>query len=147
MLFDASFGPNEADAAWLVVFNADSRTLKKREAEFEETSYTRYLETSVRSGSRRLYTVVWLQVLNSESLKLPAGEIPVSGQADVRFQPLDDLMTTFMQEHNVAGGALAVSRNGRLVYNRGFGYSDVPCLLYTSPSPRDLSTSRMPSSA
>ena len=27
-----------------------------------------------------------------------------------------------------------------------FGYSNV-CLLYTSPSPRDLSTSRMPSSA
>ena len=25
--------------------------------------------------------------------------------------------------------------------------SEVPCLLYTSPSPRDLSTSRMPSSA
>ena len=26
-------------------------------------------------------------------------------------------------------------------------YKDIPCLLYTSPSPRDLSTSRMPSSA
>ena len=26
-------------------------------------------------------------------------------------------------------------------------HSFVPCLLYTSPSPRDLSTSRMPSSA
>ena len=25
--------------------------------------------------------------------------------------------------------------------------SELPCLLYTSPSPRDLSTSRMPSSA
>ena len=25
--------------------------------------------------------------------------------------------------------------------------ADKPCLLYTSPSPRDLSTSRMPSSA
>ena len=24
---------------------------------------------------------------------------------------------------------------------------DIPCLLYTSPSPRDVSTSRMPSSA
>ena len=31
--------------------------------------------------------------------------------------------------------------NGRLIY-RSWG-----CLLYTSPSPRDLSTSRMPSSA
>ena len=27
-----------------------------------------------------------------------------------------------------------------------FGYAEI-CLLYTSPSPRDLSTSRMPSSA
>ena len=26
-------------------------------------------------------------------------------------------------------------------------HSDIACLLYTSPSPRDLSTSRMPSSA
>ena len=26
-------------------------------------------------------------------------------------------------------------------------YQLIPCLLYTSPSPRDLSTSRMPSSA
>ena len=28
-----------------------------------------------------------------------------------------------------------------------WGHTYVPCLLYTSPSPRDLSTSRMPSSA
>ena len=28
-----------------------------------------------------------------------------------------------------------------------YNYQDRPCLLYTSPSPRDLSTSRMPSSA
>ena len=27
------------------------------------------------------------------------------------------------------------------------GYHSMACLLYTSPSPRDLSTSRMPSSA
>ena len=55
----------------------------------------------------------------------------------------------------------AVSRRGRLVYGAGIGvliyviriwgnYPDAvafACLLYTSPSPRDLSTSRMPSSA
>ena len=28
-----------------------------------------------------------------------------------------------------------------------YGFASEPCLLYTSPSPRDLSTSRMPSSA
>ena len=41
---------------------------------------------------------------------------------------------------------------GEIVFNTGMtGYQEVitdpSCLLYTSPSPRDLSTSRMPSSA
>ena len=31
--------------------------------------------------------------------------------------------------------------------NKGISAQGVDCLLYTSPSPRDLSTSRMPSSA
>jgi len=41
-------------------------------------------------------------------------------------------------------GAAARGVAVRLIYNVDFAY---PCLLYTSPSPRDLSTSRMPSSA
>ena len=32
-------------------------------------------------------------------------------------------------------------------YQVDVGATSIPCLLYTSPSPRDLSTSRMPSSA
>ena len=35
----------------------------------------------------------------------------------------------------------------RLQWSVEHAYNNVPCLLYTSPSPRDLSTSRMPSSA
>ena len=43
-----------------------------------------------------------------------------------------------------------VNKPRRLRYEPSIylGYdTSVPCLLYTSPSPRDLSTSRMPSSA
>ena len=40
----------------------------------------------------------------------------------------------------VAAPVKAISLNPELAY-------DYTCLLYTSPSPRDLSTSRMPSSA
>ena len=37
---------------------------------------------------------------------------------------------------------------GRYLRDRGVDLGELPfCLLYTSPSPRDLSTSRMPSSA
>ena len=41
---------------------------------------------------------------------------------------------------------IEISKDGN--YSKSRANSEgVPCLLYTSPSPRDLSTSRMPSSA
>jgi len=54
-----------------------------------------------------------------------AGVIPITGAADPRLAPLDDLMESFIRENHVPGAALAVARNGTLVYARGFGYADM----------------------
>ena len=35
----------------------------------------------------------------------------------------------------------------RAMVNQTYTYNNLPCLLYTSPSPRDRTRSRMPSSA
>ena len=43
---------------------------------------------------------------------------------------------------NIISGLIIPTR-GKILFND----EDITCLLYTSPSPRDLSTSRMPSSA
>ena len=43
--------------------------------------------------------------------------------------------------------ALGVVLGGRLGYALFYNAAHYVCLLYTSPSPRDLSTARMPSSA
>lgn len=53
------------------------------------------------------------------------GKPPVTGAASPDLEPFDRLMTSFIQDHQVPGAALAVTRNGRLVYARGFGYADV----------------------
>jgi N-acyl-D-amino-acid deacylase len=52
-------------------------------------------------------------------------QIPVSGAADPRLAAFDKLMTDFLREHQVPGASLAVARNGKIVYARGFGYADV----------------------
>ena len=56
--------------------------------------------------------------------------------------------------HGDAATSVSNSPDGKLVVAGGndktvkiFNFADGNCLLYTSPSPRDLSTSRMPSSA
>ena len=51
--------------------------------------------------------------------------LPITGAADQRLAPLDRLMISFMAEHEVPGAALAVSREGCLVYARGFGCADL----------------------
>ena len=44
-------------------------------------------------------------------------------------------------------GRCVAKYEGKTVFVDGGSVGEIICLLYTSPSPRDLSTSRMPSSA
>jgi CubicO group peptidase (beta-lactamase class C family) len=56
-----------------------------------------------------------------------------TGPANPDLISFDRMMTDFLPAHGVPGAALAVSRHGRLVYSRGFGYSDVDTGTPTAP--------------
>jgi N-acyl-D-amino-acid deacylase len=49
---------------------------------------------------------------------------PITGEHDRRLESFDKLMTSFIEKHHVPGAALAVTRRGKLVYARGFGFAD-----------------------
>jgi CubicO group peptidase (beta-lactamase class C family) len=51
--------------------------------------------------------------------------VVVTGRHDPRLASFDRLFRQFMARHKVPGAAVAVSRRGRLVYARGFGYADL----------------------
>lgn len=67
---------------------------------------------------------VWAFVLVLPQ-SVPAQEIPVSGNTESSLAAFDRLMLSFMRDHDVPGAVLAVARNGRIVYSRGFGYANV----------------------
>jgi CubicO group peptidase (beta-lactamase class C family) len=50
--------------------------------------------------------------------------VPVTGKAVRALAPFDKLMTEFIRKHHLPGAALAVAKDGRIVYSRGFGYAD-----------------------
>jgi CubicO group peptidase (beta-lactamase class C family) len=54
----------------------------------------------------------------------PADENATSGIDYSGLTPFDDLMTMFVKEQQVPGAALAVTKDGRLAYARGFGLAD-----------------------
>lgn len=49
----------------------------------------------------------------------------VTGKSSDETKAIDDAVKAVMKEHAIPGAAVAVTENGRLVYARGFGYSDV----------------------
>jgi N-acyl-D-amino-acid deacylase len=51
-------------------------------------------------------------------------EIPVSGAAVPGMGAYDRIVIDFMRKHAIPGGAVAVMRDGKLIYARGFGYAD-----------------------
>lgn len=52
-------------------------------------------------------------------------KLPVTGIHHPELAPFDELMTEFVEKHNVPGASLTVSRHSRIVYARGFGWADV----------------------
>src|SRR5690348_57605 len=52
-------------------------------------------------------------------------EIPITGTAVPGMASFDLVVTDFMRKLAIPGGAIAVMRDGKLIYARGFGYADV----------------------
>jgi N-acyl-D-amino-acid deacylase len=54
----------------------------------------------------------------------PVAAIPVSGQAGPGLEPFDLAMRLIMDRNGVPGAALAVAKNGRLVFAKGYGWAN-----------------------
>lgn len=52
-------------------------------------------------------------------------ELPVTGRGDPQLVSFDRVMSSFLTLHEIPGAALAVTKDSRLVYARGFGYADL----------------------
>jgi N-acyl-D-amino-acid deacylase len=77
---------------------------------------------------------LFLLVHSIAPLSAQEKKLPVTGVEDPRLAAFDRMMIRFMEEHKIPGAALAVSKDGRLVYARGFGYADVDAKTSVQPA-------------
>jgi N-acyl-D-amino-acid deacylase len=55
----------------------------------------------------------------------PGINFPTSGKRQEILEPVDTAILTMMSRHGVPGAGLAVTKNGKLVYARGYGWSNL----------------------
>ncbi len=63
-------------------------------------------------------------------------KIPVTGSADADLASIDEFMLAFLREHEVPGASVAIAKDNRLVYARGFGEADKQLGLAVQPNMR-----------
>jgi CubicO group peptidase (beta-lactamase class C family) len=55
----------------------------------------------------------------------PSDPVPTTGKAGDGLEFLDKAVLQIMDRHGIPGAALAVAKNGKLIYARGFGWADL----------------------
>ena len=61
----------------------------------------------------------------SEPTPAPADSFPLTGEAVPGMASVDAVISALMKKWEIPGGAVAIVKDGRLVYARGFGWADV----------------------
>lgn len=61
----------------------------------------------------------------SEATPVASDDMPVSGESVDELADFDTVMGGVMSRWQIPGGQLAIAAEGRLVYNRGFGYASI----------------------
>jgi CubicO group peptidase (beta-lactamase class C family) len=82
---------------------------------------------------RPMQSVVIFALFMLASPVWSAGPLPSTGKKVPAFEPVDKAITEFMDTIGCTAATVAISKNGKLLYSRGFGWSDEAKHKPTSP--------------
>lgn len=125
-VFDIEAVKNVEESAWLVHINLSTADFREKSQSYERDGYELIIEQGLLSGPRRRWLGVWVQrSAKGSQLQLPPGDLPVSGSTGEQHEALNTLILDLLKTEQIPGATLAVLDNNQLVFERGFGYSDI----------------------
>lgn len=71
---------------------------------------------------------------SSDSKEKESAEMPASGECPPELEPLDSLIRSYLAEEGVRGGAVAIVKDGRCVFARGYGHADLVTKVPVEPT-------------
>lgn len=138
-----AFTTVSADGRFLTVYRDDSigptptlgaTSSAGYQAEFEKQTKAGFFPICVQAGGHTGGSALFTAVFAQQEEIIPR-QFTVTGPAIAEMAPLDDLMRLGMQKSGTRGAAVAVARNGRLAYARGYTWAEPG---YPIVEPEDL---------
>lgn len=124
--FDVTFKDAAQVSVWFGHHHLTDRAFRSREKKYAEQGLELSIHQKYHLHGRNLHLGVWkdkkampLEVWNANDT------IPQHGKTSSDLKPLDDLLADFIRENQIPGATLAISKDGKLVYDRSFGFSEI----------------------
>ena len=73
----------------------------------------------------RIFIILLSFLLAASSITASAAAYPITGTPVPQYQSFDTGVISMMRHWHLAGGAVAIMKNGKIVYSRGFGYANL----------------------
>ena len=125
-VFDVTSQKNKDKQAWLIQVNVSDKEFRDAKKRYTDDGFKNTIHRVVPNGREKLHSTIWVQKTNNiELLKLPAGSPPITGEPGKNLEPLNELLRKTLADNNIPGATVTVARDGKIVYERGFGYSDL----------------------
>ena len=77
------------------------------------------------SLSRRRFLELAATLAAAPAAWAQSAEVAVAGEKVPELAAFDELLTGFLREQDVPGASLAIARQGKLLYARGFGRAEI----------------------
>ena len=125
ILFDATTSLNSDRKPWLVQLNLKDGPYRAAVKKYKD-DFDAVVHRSLTVGGTRYHSVVWAQ--SSErgvELRIPEGPLPETGATGADLKPLNALMRRMVQDNNLPGATMAVAFEQEILFERGFGYSEL----------------------
>lgn len=124
--YDVTAVDDPKQRPWVIEVNISDADFKASSKKYELDGFAMKIHEVAVINRKRRHSAVWIQDPESAvQLTLPAGDLPESGQVGRDLLPLNELMRRTLRENNIPGATLAVTYRGELLFDRGFGYSDI----------------------
>jgi N-acyl-D-amino-acid deacylase len=75
----------------------------------------------------------WLLLTMPVAAQPPQPKYPMTGQAVAAFEPLDKAIVAMLARHGIPGASLAIAKDGKLLYARGYGWADLRADRHVQP--------------
>ena len=125
-VFDARAAPNTAELAWFAHVNLTAEQFAEKQKQYSADGFVLLSSKALTVRRQRLHLGLWTQDPQASfELQLPAEELPETGVTGTNLEPLNQLFRNLLKNDAVPGATVAVSRDGKMLFERGFGWASV----------------------